>query len=420
MRFAFFSPHSDPLAELGQPDSGGQCIYEAEVMTALAEKGHEVRCYTRAYGTRPHRERVANDAWVLRYPAGPDGFVRKEDLGPYLAEFAHRVIDDEQHWLETADMFHGHYWDGGVTALEVSLAFGKPIVFTSHSLGAFKRRSVPDPSADGSTYKYHVRVPAEQRILRAVDGVIALSESEKQELLGPSYRADESKIHVVPGGVDVDAFAPKAGKVELKTRLGIESDFMVFTTGRIDRRKGFKELISAIPIVIQALHGVGKTVTFVLPAGPKKLSNEEADYKNEMLAEVELLDIGRYIHWFERLSNDDLKIHYEAADVFVCASAYEPFGLVLVEAFASGTPVVATCHGGPTQIVTPGKDGYLAEPRDSQELGARIADLLLQKDEDRKQMGQAAMTKARSVYAWPAVATGLVKAYESILGACRI
>ncbi len=413
MKIAFFCPHSDPLARPGEPDAGGQCVYEAQVAMALAAQGHEVRCFARQYGDKLENEMIREQAIVLRYPMGPPGFLRKEDMGPYLSEFTHHVVSDQRSWLEQADTFHGHYWDGGGAALGASIGLGKPLVFTSHSLGVLKRDRVPDTSPNGSTLRYSIRIPAEQRILDAADRVIALSAVERDALV-ERYITRPDKIRIVPGGVDINAFTPTANKTTLKASLGIETDFLVFTVGRLDARKGFLELVSVIPYVVEALQQTNKSVTFLLPGGPKHPSPEEIAYKRIMEEEAAARNAAGHIRWFPRLSDEELKIRYAAADVFVCPSPYEPFGLVLVEAFASGTPVVATPHGGPREIVTTGVDGYLAEPTDPKAFAERIVDILQANTEYRAEMGHAALAKAREHYSWSAISRRIAEVYRQL------
>ena len=175
------------------------------------------------------------------------------------------------------------------------------------------------------------------------------------------------------------------------------------------------ELICAIPHVVDVLQKTEQTVTFLLPAGPPKLTVDEANYKRSLEEKADSLGVRQYIQWFDRLSDSNLRLHLAAADVFVCASPYEPFGLIVVESFASGTPVVATCHGGPAEIVTPGKDGYLAEPREEKDFASRIVELLTSEESKRVKMGRAAMEKARARYAWGAVANQIADVYSGII-----
>ncbi|MBP1149987.1 glycosyltransferase [Methylocaldum sp. RMAD-M] len=413
MRIAFFCPHSDPLAVTGEPDAGGQCIYEARVAEQLARQGHEVRVYTRRWGGKAVRQDICDGATIFRYPMGPDGFLRKEDMGPHLAEFVEHTLFRQTTWLRHADAIHGHYWDGGASALMASLALGKPLLFTSHSLGLLKRDRVPDPTPDGSKFRYDVRIRAEKKILDAADAVIALSRTERDALTG-RYGASAEKVRIVPGGVDTEVFHLCLEKTKLQRQLGFSSDYLLFTVGRLDPRKGFLELIEAIPQVVKTLRDAGKTVTFLIPIGPENPSADESAYRDALLGRANELRITDAIHWFHRLTDQELFQYYAAADLFLCPSPYEPFGLVLVEAFASGTPVIATPHGGPTDIVTPGVNGYLADPADPPAFAARILDALLAPENERRRMRAAAAERARTRYAWPSVASAIADVYRSI------
>lgn len=415
MKIAFFSPHSDPLADPGQPDSGGQCIYERQVAIHLARQGHEVRVFTRFWGDKLAQEPLADGAAVQRYPMGPPGFLRKEDMGPFLAEFTAAVISDQRDWLECADAFHGHYWDGGVSALAAGLSLGKPVVFTAHSLGALKRDRLPDPDPEGATFRYDIRLAAERRILGATDAVITLGKVEQRALV-ERCGCDPGKIAVIPGGVDLSEFRVAGDKRALQRELGFGTDYVLFTVGRLDPRKGFLELLEAIPRVLRELENAGKSATFLMPVGPERPTPEEASYRAKLRQRAETLGIEAAIHWFPRLSDEALRQYYSAADLFLCPSPYEPFGLVLTEAFASGTPVVATVHGGPSEIVSPGEDGYLADPEDPTEFAAAILKALLLRPADRCKMQASAVAKAEIRFAWESVAIRIADLYRGLDG----
>ncbi len=410
MQIGFFCPHSDPLAELGEPDAGGQCLYEASVAAALAAGGeNRVRCFSRLGSGKRVRESISAGAEVYRYPMGPKGFLRKEDMGPWLAEFSHHLMADQNSWLAQADIFHGHYWDGGVSALAASLAHGKPLVFTSHSLGILKQDRLPD----SDTYRYDIRIPAEQRVMRAADGIIALSSVEEDALVN-RYGVDREKIHIVPGGVDVESFAAAGTRLECKRALGIDSGLLLFTVGRLDVRKGFSELLQALPEVIRQVEDSGQTITVMMPVGPKDATETEAELRKQLHAKAKMLGIDGHMRWFSPLSDEELRRCYAAADLFVCPSLYEPFGLVLVEAMAAGTPVVATNRGGPVDIVDDGIDGYLADPGNAAQLARRLLDILMLDRDRRIAMGEAAREKARNRYAWPAVARQIEAVYVKL------
>jgi len=399
------------MAELGEPDAGGQCLYEARVAAALADDGvNRVRCFSRLGSGKRGVESICMGAEVYRYPMGPEGFLRKEEMGPWLAEFSHHLMADQNGWLAQADLFHGHYWDGGVSALAASLAHGKPLVFTSHSLGILKQDRLPD----NGLYRYDIRIPAERRVMQAADGIIALS-SVEEEAIVRRYGIDREKVHIVPGGVDVESFRTEGSKLDNKRLLGITSDLMVFTVGRLDARKGFSELLEALPDVIREVESSGQTITVMMPAGPGNATEAEAELRKQLQEKAEKLGIHAHMRWFSHLSDEELRRCYSAADLFACPSLYEPFGLVLVEAMAASTPVVATCHGGPVDIVDEGIDGYLVDPCDATQMARRLLDILMLDKDRRLAMGEAARQKAMNRYAWPAVASKIESVYLTLI-----
>ena len=407
MRIAFVSPHSDPLAEPGEPDSGGQCVYERKLAGTLAEsEADAVHVYTRRWGSKaPHRD-IDAEARVLRIEAGGPDFVRKEDMAPVLPAFVEGMWTRDGDWLEEAAVFHGHYWDGGAAALMASLRTGKPLVFTSHSLGREKRDRVPE---DGSL-NYALRIRNEHRVMAAADRIIALTEMEKG-ILDRRYGVDPAKVAVIPGGVDTETYRPTGDPEALRADLGLaEEERLVFTTGRLDPRKGYDLLLKAIPEAVRALDEQGVRARFLLPGGGDSLDDNEARVRREMEDLIGELGLEDRVILFPHLAFDELLAYYTAADLFVLPSPYEPFGLVAVEAMACGTPVLATRHGGPPEIVTPGQDGDLVDPGDTEGFGRALADLLAD-GEGLQRMGEQARERARAVFDWRSVAGAIREVY---------
>ena len=114
MQVVFVSPHSDPEASLGEPDSGGQCIYEYELGKALAEIPQtEVHIFCRQTFHRPSISQVAPHLTVHRIECGPAKFIAKERIEPYLPAFANQVHQQLAQLKNQDIVIHGHYWDGG-------------------------------------------------------------------------------------------------------------------------------------------------------------------------------------------------------------------------------------------------------------------------------------------------------------------
>jgi D-inositol-3-phosphate glycosyltransferase len=413
LRIAFFSPHSDPLAAPGEPNSGGQCVYEKMIAKTLAAWGHTVRIYTRLWGNKKRFEQICPGAIVHRYQMGHKGFLSKEEMSPYIYDFTRAILSHERVWLRSIDVLHGHYWDGGLSAGQVSNLLGKPLLFTSHSLGVLKQDKRLNISLGGSTFYYSDRIKSESYVIRSAQAVIALSQFEKQVLID-RYGARPSKILVIPGGVDTQQFHPPDNRGQLKQQLGIAADLLVFTAGRLDRRKGFLELVDSLPYVIDGVERMGKRVTFMLPTCTKEASPYECRYHQQIVDRVVHHGIENYIHWIPWIG-DELATYYGAADVFVCPSLYEPFGLVVLEALATGTPVVATHKGGPREIIRNGVNGFIADPLDRQTFAQRILQVLLAPEDTRIRMSSAARKVCVTNYSWPKISKKIEDIYNELV-----
>lgn len=407
-RIAFVNPHSDPLGKIGEPDCGGQCIVEKELMRWLTEADPDIRVesYTRAHGGKPLEEKIGERATAYRIPCSGDAFIRKEDLYEHLPEFQENLLEL---WREKGyhyDILHGHYADGGALAHMVSGKLGIPYVFTAHSLGKVKQKDLPDENQ----FRYSVRIPWEQTVIDHAHGIIALNEIEKNDYYLAMYGADAEKIQVIPNGIDLAKFPHKS----LAQMTRAPEERIVFTTGRLDPRKGFGLLARTLSTVASALEERGLRVRYRFPKGGGDLNDQEQAVLRAIQDNVPLPFRDR-LDLFPRLSDPELLQAYQEADVFVCASPYEPFGLVILEAMAVGTPVVATRFGGPANILDDGLDGHLVDPHDTAEFANKLVSLL-EDDETRRIMGERARQKVEAHYAWASVADATLGLYRMVVG----
>lgn len=409
----FVSPHSDPLGRIGDPDTGGQCIYERELARALADLSPDVTVdvYTRWYEPKARFDSISERASVIRIPCGGNVFLRKEDLGPFIPEFVAGVEAYAQEHQRTYDIIHGHYWDGGAAALALVETWHLPLVFTSHSLGAVKQRDLPDEEK----YHYNVRVPFERAAMQQSARVIALSRVELGYLT-ELYGIPAEQVAIIPGGVDTAFFSPRGDPRTLRTALGIPGDeeYLVLALGRLDPRKGFPYLMAAAPDVVRRVRAAGKSVRFFISAGGKDpLSDEERAEQTRISDAIEAGGVQDAITLVPKLDLTRVPEYYSAADVFAVPSPYEPFGLVIVEAMACGAPVVATDQGGPVDIIREGQDGYLVHPQNTALLAERIGSILLD-DRLRQQMRHKAREKAVTTYSWDAIARQILDCYTTV------
>jgi len=392
-RVVMITPHGDPLGRIGEPDIGGQCIYIRELSSALVAQGTRVLAFTRdRWDGKASREQIAPGAEVIRIRCGPKGFLPKEKIYPYLSEFAGCLSS----YLDGSEVISSHFWDGGFVASVLQPT--KQWIHTSHSLGKRKLASVPQ--ADASQYTH--RIATETEILKQCNAIIASTGLEKQDLV-KLYRADKEKITVIPPGVDTNRFHQPSDKLAIKKRLGFSADPLVLALGRLDPRKGFDLYFRAAARAKEIL-GEESRVQFVLSAGVNRRDTYELKERDRLANLIQALSIGESVRWLPVMSADTLPLYYRAADLFVMPSRYELFGIVILEAMASGIPVLATKFGGPPEIVDAGENGELVDPTDINAFATAIADLI-RDPKKRQAMGDAARRKIEASYCWDKLAS---------------
>jgi D-inositol-3-phosphate glycosyltransferase len=389
MRIAMISEHASPLAALGGTDAGGQNAHVAALSATLAAQGHEVRVYTRRDGAVLPDVLPGPGYDVVHVPAGPAIELPKDELLPYMREFAEWLIDD---WATTwrPDVAHAHFWMSGLAGLTAGRACDVPVVQTFHALGSVKRRH--QGAADTSP---RLRVGYERELGRAVDRIIVQCQDEIRELvrLGVPRRT----MTLIPSGVDIGRFRPD-GPAEPRGRHP-----RILSVGRLVERKGFGDLIRALPSVPAAelviIGGLG-------PAEP---------HAAELRELARRCDVADRVRLAGAIAPEQMPRWYRSADVLAATPWYEPFGLTPLEAMASGVPVVATAVGGLTDTVVDGVTGDLVPPRDPRALGAALRRLLAD-DVRRVAYGAAALDRAVHSYSWRRVATQLAAVYAAVAG----
>lgn len=139
MRVALVSEHASPLAVLGGTDAGGQNAHVAALAAALAGRGAQVVVHARRDNPdMPRRVRMAGGAVVDHVPAGPAEPVGKDELLPYMDEFA---ADLRRRWTaQRPDVAHSHFWMSGYATVRAARPLGIPVLHTFHALGVVKKR----------------------------------------------------------------------------------------------------------------------------------------------------------------------------------------------------------------------------------------------------------------------------------------
>jgi glycosyltransferase involved in cell wall biosynthesis len=389
MRIAMVSEHASPLAALGGVDAGGQNLHVAELSAALCRRGHQVTVYTRRDdGDLPDEVRAASGYRVVHVPAGPPERVPKDDLLPYMGEFA-AVL--RRHWRRSRpDLVHSHFWMSGLASLLAAQELDLPVVHTFHALGSVKQRH--QRTADTSPPE---RITIERTVGKQAVRVLATCSDEVFELvrLGVPRR----NISVVPCGVDPRRFSPSGPVVGRRHRHRIVS------VGRLVPRKGFLTAIGALP---------GLPDTELVIAGGcaqgRLADNAEARW---LMTCAEAIGVRDRVKLAGQVSRTAMPALLRSADAVVCVPWYEPFGIVPLEAMACGVPVVAAAVGGLTDTVVDGVTGRHVPPNRPGVLAAVLRPLL-EDDVLRSLMGTAGRDRVEARYSWSRIALDTARLYE--------
>jgi phosphatidylinositol alpha-mannosyltransferase len=225
--------------------------------------------------------------------------------------------------------------------------------------------------------------------LAKIHGRIAISRRAREA--AEPYLPGEFRI--IPCGIDLSRFKPMDKCLRPPTILFV---------GRLDARKGIEVLLRAFPAVMKLVPGVRLTVVGRGPMEPRahQLSEE--------------LGISAAVDFLGAVLPEDLPRHYAECDVY-CAPGLggETLGIVLLEAMASGAPVVASRIPGYDETVRDGIDGILVPPADPDALASTLTSILT--DESRRRALTAAGIERAQEYAWPKVAQRTLEFYRELL-----
>ena len=308
--------------------------------------------------------------------------------------------------VKGSDLAHSHTWYANMAGHLAKLMWSIPHVMTIHSLEPLRPWKAEQLGGG-----YALSLFCERTAIEAADGVIAVSNGVRKDVLDTYPAVDPKRVHVIHNGIDADVYRPLPSAETLE-RYGIDSRRpYAFFNGRITRQKGLPLLLAA------ALELDRKHQLVVVASSPD--TPEIAAEVNRLAGLVR--SEGRDLVWVDHfIPRGDLIHLHSNATVFVCPSVYEPFGLVILEAMACETAVVASRVGGIPEIVVEGETGFLVDyaadetERFTSELAARIGQLL--DDPARaKAMGEAGRRRVVRSFGWPAIAATTAGLYESLL-----
>ncbi len=308
--------------------------------------------------------------------------------------------------VKGADLVHSHTWYANLGGHLAKLMWSIPHVMTIHSLEPLRPWKAEQLGGG-----YALSMFCERTAIESADAVIAVSRGVRDDVMNCYPAVNPDRIHVIHNGIDPEIYRPQPSP-ETLNRFGIDLSrpFALFN-GRITRQKGLTLLLAA------ALKLDPQYQLVIVASSPDtpEIAAEVAALAGRVSAERgDLIWIDHFI------AREDLIHLHSHASVFVCPSIYEPFGLVILEAMACETPVVASRVGGIPEIVVEGETGYLVDldPDDldgfTSVLAGRI-EKLLGDPTTAARMGRAGRHRVLEHFGWPAIAAQTVKLYETVL-----
>ncbi len=394
LRIALVSMHTSPIGQPGAGDVGGMNVLVRAVAEQLGTAGHSVDVYCRRADPRsPARVAHAPGVTVHNLPAGPPTALTKAELEAHIEEFT-GALADQGPW----DILHSHHWFSGMSALPIARERGLGHVQSFHSIAA----DPADPLSSGERPEGPGRLPGERLLGEESDAVIAVSHAEANTVIG-RLGTVASRVVIVPPGVDSEEFHPAP---EADGHDGRRPHLLV--AARLEPLKG-------VDLAIEALARLPRPRPELVVSGAPTGGFE--GYAEELRELAERRGVAGDVTFAGPLGRGELAAVMRSALAVLVPSHSETYGLVALEAAASGRPVVASRAGGLNDAVLDGTTGILLPDRDP-ELWAGTIRSLLDEPSRAAELGRAGRRHALA-HPWRATATGWARTYRRVIAASR-
>jgi glycogen(starch) synthase len=374
---------------------GGLARHVRKLSENLAALGVEVHVLTRGREESPSEE-VACGVHLHRVREP----LRPAELGEFITWVEHMNTDMLAAGVELGDRFdfdlvHGHDWLVSVAGDHLAKRLRAPFVVTIHATEYGRHQGWVDKHPQSHIHGI------EHWMANRADQVIACS-AYMRDHIADVYGIEDERVAVIPNGIDPSDLQPfdERAMREFRARFAQPDEKLVLLVGRLVYEKGFQVALEALPRVIERLDGVR-----FLVAG----SGTHEQELRAQAAELGLLDHGTFLGW---IGDDVLHTLYRIADLTVVPSIYEPFGLVALEAMASGCPCLVADTGGLREVVPHEDVGLRFHSRDPRSL-ADVAIRVLADDELGRRLVAEAYEHVRS-FDWADVAERTAALYEKL------
>jgi glycogen(starch) synthase len=379
---------------------GGLGRHVRKLSEGLVREGVEVHVLVRNAQSRSPREHPTeedrNGVRVHRVEEPP---FPKDDLN----RFVQWVIDMNTHMRAVGaelaerirpDLVHGHDWLVAKACEALARRIDVPYLTTIHATEFGRHQGWVGKHPQSYIHR------TETRMAKRADGVIVCSHYMRGHV-ADVFGIDEQRVDVIPNGIDPEDLVAVDDLAALRARFAKPDERLVLLVGRLVYEKGFQVALDALPAVIERLGNVR-----FLVAGS---GTHEQELKRQA-ADLGLTGHGTFMGW---IGDDVLHSLYRIADLCVVPSIYEPFGIVALEAMASGVPCIVADTGGLREVVPNHDVGLRFRSKDPRSLARMVERVLTDGDLRDRLVTEASEHVLR--FDWADVAKQTLEVYEGLV-----
>jgi glycogen(starch) synthase len=375
---------------------GGLARHVRKLSEQLVRQGLDVHVLTRGHEESPSEEDM--EGVVVHRVREPK---RPRDLSEFVAWIEHMNSDMLAAGVELGDRFsfdvvHGHDWLVAVACDHLARRFRCPLAVTIHATEYGRHQGWVDKHPQSHIHG------VEKWMANRAERVITCS-AYMREHVADIYGLEENSIAVIPNGIDPNELVPVDDLDALRSRFAAPHEKLVLLVGRLVYEKGFQLALEALPGLIERLGNVR-----FLVAG-------SGTHEQQLRAQATDLGLHRYGTFLGWIGDDVLHSLYRIADLTVVPSIYEPFGLVALEAMASGCPCLVADTGGLREVVPNEDVGLRFSSRDPRSLGEMAERLLT--DADLRERLVAEASEHVLTFDWGDVARQVASLYGEMQAA---
>lgn len=373
---------------------GGLSQHVYELSRALVKEGLQVDVITSGGEKIPEREIMEGiGVWRVNTFHGGTGrdFINWVQMLNFALLEKGAMLSNRKNKY---DLIHAHDWLTTYAARSLKNIYTTPLLATIHATEFGRNNGLHnDEQRNISDLEWWLTYEAWK--------VVCCSRYMKDELQN-IFRLPEEKIEIIPNGIRPEAYQP-ADKISVMETLPLQShEKVIFYIGRLVQEKGVQVLLDAAPAILRRFPN---TKFVIAGKGP---------FEEYLHAHARNLGLEEKVHFLGYVNDQARNGLYDSASVAVFASLYEPFGIVALEAMASGTPVVVSSVGGLDEIIEHEKDGLKVYPGDPNSLAEQVC-RLLENEDWAASLAEKGYEKAISTYSWKKIAQRTSKVYSDII-----